>query len=200
MITYAIQAALESNLFQRVLVSTDDIEIAEVACKAGAETEMRPPELATDKARVKDVCLHVLDQEEAQGRSYDVMFCIYATAPLIKSADIANIAGMVTPGVSDFVMAVTTYPFPPHQAMRMDENGILKPMWPEIASRQSQDMCDLYIDNGSIYAVTVDAFRIFQSFRGAGVRGYFMPLTRSVDIDTPEDLELALYFASKMEL
>lgn len=198
-ITYAIGAALDSGVFDKVVVSTEDPEIAAVAREAGAEVRDRPENLATDTARVRDVCLHVLDEEERAGGVYDVMVCIYATAPLITAADVVAMAAMVEPGSSDFVMAVTDYPFPPHQAMRMDDSGKLKAVWPELASRQSQEMGELLIDNGSLYAVSVEAFRRFQTFRGDGVRGYFMPRTRSVDIDTAEDLEMALYFASRKD-
>lgn len=196
-ISYPIRAALDSGQFEKVVVSTEDEEIAGIAAAAGAEIVDRPEELATDTARVVDVCLHVLDVMEQRGEHFDVMFCIYATAPLITGDDIVAMSDIAAPGKNDFVMAVTDYPFPPHQAMRMDEDGRLQPMWPEMATLRSQEVGDTFIDNGTIYATSAQAFRKHRSFRGDGVAGYFIPRSRSVDIDTREDLEMALYFASR---
>ncbi len=78
-IAHTIESALNSDLFSKVVVSTEDDEIARHGQRYGAEVLMRPDFLASDTARVVDVCLQVLKEEESQGRSYDVMCCLYAT-------------------------------------------------------------------------------------------------------------------------
>jgi len=106
-IAYTIEAALACHLFDKVAVSTEDREIADVARRFGASVILRPDALATDQSQVKDVCLHVLEQEAHAGRDYDGFGCLYATAPLRNVADISGTAGLIEPGVCEFSMAVT---------------------------------------------------------------------------------------------
>jgi CMP-N-acetylneuraminic acid synthetase len=196
-IAYTVEAALESGLFSEVLVSTEDDEIAAVGRGLRARVVRRPVALATDVAPVRDVCLHVLDEEAQAGRRYSVFSCLYATSPLRTRTDIAGVVSLVRPGVCDFAMAVTEYPYPPHQALRAQDDGVLVPLWPELVNRRSQDIGTLVVDNGSTYCASVAAFRQHKSFYGPGLRGYLMPFHRSIDGDRPEDLELALCFAPR---
>lgn len=189
-IAYSIEAALESGLFERVLVSTEDQEIAEVAERFGAETDERPQRLAGDDAGVVEVCLDLLDREEDQGSKYEWMCCLYATSPLRGAGDVRSVCGLLGPDCS-FAMAVTEYGLPPLQALKAEDGGVLTPMWPEWVHRRSQDTPRLVVDNGSTYAVNVDAFRREKGFYGRGLRGHFMPRGRSVDIDTAEDMVIA---------
>lgn len=197
-IAYTIEAALNSGLFNRVVVSTEDVEIADVAHGFGAEIDERPDTLAGDHVRVVEVCLDLLEREERAGKTYDLMCCLYATAPLRQSKDIAAVAELIGPGCH-FAMAVTEYDYPPLQALRKAADGRLTPMWPEWIEVRSQDTPKLVVDNGSTYAVSVDVFRREKRFYGPGLRGHLMPRNRSVDIDTKEDLVLAEHFALQME-
>jgi CMP-N-acetylneuraminic acid synthetase len=197
-IAYTIKAALEAGIFERVLVSTEDAEIAETAGRFGAEISERPDSLAGDDVGVASVCLDLLDREAAAGRDYGVMCCLYATAPLRNAADIRAVAGLIGSDC-DFAMAVSEYENPPLQALRETPDGNLAPMWPEWVNVRSQDAPELLVDNGSTYAVSVEAFRREKSFYGPKLRGHVMPRERSVDIDTAADLDLAKYFASKAE-
>jgi len=194
-IAYTIEAALKADCFERVIVSTEDAEIAAVAASCGAQVSMRPGELATDTARVVQVCRHVLAEEEGEGRTYNVLCCLYATAPLRNAADIRSTMALLQPGRCDFAMAVTGYSFPPHQALRPDSNGVLHPVWPEMLSKQSQEVGAMLVDNGSTYAVSVPAFLEANTFYGPSLKGYLMPRIRSVDIDEQEDFALAELFA-----
>jgi CMP-N-acetylneuraminic acid synthetase len=198
-IAHTIEAALTSRCFERVLVSTDDAEIAEVARDAGAEVHARPAELATDVAGVTDVCLDILLAQERAGRSYDVFGCLYATAPLRRAADIAAVIALIDSG-SDFALAVTTYAVPPHQALRVSEDGTLSAMWPELIKLRASQIGRLVVDNGSTYAARVAPFRQHRSFYGPGLRGHPMPRERSVDIDEHEDYELARHYADWLGL
>jgi pseudaminic acid cytidylyltransferase len=198
MVAHTILAARDSGLFDRVLVSSDDSGILGIAEQFGAETLIRPHSLSDDSARVVDVCLHALSCESEAGRDYEVMVCLYATAPLRGADDIRAVASMLEPGVCDFAMAVTPCMQPAHQALKVVDGGFLRPMWPQLVNLKSQEVPPLMVDNGSTYAVTVTAFLKAGSFYGPNLRGYRMPFRRSVDIDTREDLDLASYFASRM--
>lgn len=188
-IAWTIQAALDCALFRRVVVSTDDMEIASVAAAHGAEIVMRPEELATDTARVVEVCLHFLDQEKARSGDCDTLCCLYATAPMRTAQDIAATMALLS-GDCSFAMAVSAYPLPPHQALAL-EGSVLRPMWPDLVNRRSDELPELVCDNGSTYAVQTEPFRVHKSFYGPGLRAHRMPFLRSLDINTAEDLELA---------
>lgn len=193
-IAYSIEAAIQANLFDRIIVSTDDMGIAQHAEHFGAEIHLRPPELATDTARVVDVCAHSLEEESKAGRIYDILCCLYATAPLRTSKDIRNTLRLLEDNNCDSAMAVTNYHFPPHQALKIDKFQNLIPVWPDMINMKSQEAPDFLVDNGSTYAIEVAVFKEKKSFLGDHLKGYIMPRIRSADIDTQEDLDLADIF------
>ena len=192
---YTLEACLQSAIFDRMVVSTEDPEIAEISKQFGASVVSRPDALAADNIGVVDVCLQVLDSEEADSRSYDVMCCLYPTAPLRTSADIEATVALLAPGVCDFSLAVARYQKPPHQALRLLPTEALEPVWPDLVSKRDEEIGNLVVDNGSTYAVMVTEFRRNQSFYGPRLRGHLMPEARSIDINYPEDLKLAEYYS-----
>jgi pseudaminic acid cytidylyltransferase len=196
-IAYTIDAAHESGCFDRVVVSTEDDEIAEIVRRSGAIVDRRPQALASDAAVVVDVCLDFLDREADAGRNWRVMGCLYATSPLRRAADIRATMQLLEPGFCDFAMAVTAYELQPHIALKFAPDGGLSPMWPDLLAYRASDLPPLRAGNGSTYVVDVAAFRRSRSFYGPGLRGYDMPRDRSIDIDTPYDFELALWAASR---
>lgn len=193
-IAYSIEAAIQANLFDRIIVSTDDMSIAQHAEHFGAEIHLRPPELATDTARVVDVCVNIVEEESKAGRIYDILCCLYATAPLRTSKDIINTLQLLEDDNCDSAMAVTNYHFPPHQALKLDKSQNLIPVWPDRINMKSQEVPNFLVDNGSTYAIEVVVFKEKKSFLGDHLKGYIMPRIRSVDIDTQEDLDLANIF------
>ncbi|MBL8806888.1 MAG: acylneuraminate cytidylyltransferase family protein [Rhodospirillales bacterium] len=197
-IVHTIRAALEARCFERVVVSTDDEEIATIARENRAEIDVRPEHLATDAAGVVDVCLDLLRRERGLGRSYRTFCALYPTAPLRNAADIVATMSLLDPGQCDFAMAVTEYDLPPYRALRENADGTLEPMWPEWAFVKSQQAPILRVNNASTYAATVDAFERMKTFTGPGCRGHFMPRARSTDIDYPEDLDEARAKASRL--
>jgi len=196
-LAYTVDAALESGVFGRVVVSTEDDEIAEVARRAGAETHARRTDLAADTAGLVDVCIAFLKEEEDAGRAWELFGCLLATAPMRTADDVRRTHALIAPGLCDFAMAVTTYPLPPLQALRANESGFLRPMFPDLVKLRSQETPALFVDNGSTYLALVSAFRKERSFYGSRMRGHVMPRERSVDIDEPFDLELARLLAQK---
>lgn len=196
-IAYTIEAAFASNCFDRVVVSTEDDEIVAAAEHYGARVHRRPAQLATDQAKVVEVCFDFLDSEDREGRHWSVLGCLYATAPLRTAEDIRATMALLEPGRCAFAMAISRYNMSPHEAMKLGPDNTLSPMWPELLDLRSSDLPPLRVDNGSTYIVDVAAFREQRTLCGRALRGYEMPMSRSIDIDTPEDLELALWQARR---
>lgn len=196
-LAHSVDAARASGVFERVVVSTEDAEIEAVARKAGADVHERATKLASDTARLTDVCMEFLDEEDAAGRKWDFFACLLATAPMRSADDVKRTRALIEPGMCDFAMAVTTYPLPPLQALRTTEFGFLNPMWPEWIDVRSQEAPSLFVDNGSTYFALVPAFRKERTFYGTRLRGHVMPRSRSIDIDEPYDLELARMLAQR---
>ena len=199
MMSWTIEAALESGRFHKVVVSTEDDEIARIASDCEADVQIRPADLARDDARVVDVCRHVLDTERTAGTTYTTLCCLYPTAPLRGVVDIQAVVDLIEPPECNFAMATTDYSHPPHQALRATVDGLLAPMWPELVDHRADELPALVVDNGSTYAASVQAFLRERSFYGPQLRGHYMPRARSVDIDTHEDLAFAVYYAGQLE-
>jgi len=199
---WTAEAARDSGLFARVIVSTEDAEIAEVSTQHGFEVLPRPDYLATDAATCAQVCLHVLDELETQGEIFDALCCLYATAPLRGADDIAGVMRLLGDGaanVADFAFAVTGYANSPYQMLIPDAAGFLVPAWPLAAFQKSQALPCPCIGNGSTYAARAPAFKTYKDFYGPRLRGYGMPRMRSIDIDTAEDFEMALWAAEWLQ-
>ncbi|MBY0430294.1 MAG: acylneuraminate cytidylyltransferase family protein [Rhodospirillales bacterium] len=190
MLAYTIEAALSCGRLQRVVVSTDDDEIAEIGRCAGAEIDRRPAELASDGATINQVLSEYLNRRAAAGEHWDIICCLYATCPLRNADDIAAVLDLLQPGECDFALAVYQLDDYTHQAMRRHDDGGLDPLWPEMMTRRASDIGPLYRGNGSTYAASVPAFLRNGSFYGLKMRGYVMPRERSIDLDTVEDLKL----------
>ena len=194
-IAWTIEAAYAVGVLDRVIVSTEDREIAETAKRFGAEVVARPDELASDAAMVRDVCLDLIAREEEAGRRYDILCCLYATAPLRRAEDIRRVVSLVRDEGADFALAASEYLQPPHQALRLDADGSVVPFLPALVDKRASEIGRLVVDNGSTYATRIDAFRRTGSFYGTPMRVHVMPRERSIDIDDAADLELARFHA-----
>lgn len=191
MLTYPIETAIRSELFDQVIVSTEDDEIAVIAKGAGARVMKRPEELAQDRRSVKEVCLQVLDELNREGLQPDFFCCIYATAVFLTMQDLIDSYSLISVvPASDVVMGVSEFNLQPVQAL-VEVDGFLKPQWPEYEGVQSQFQPRLVASNGTLYWTRVCTFRQTKSFYGGKVRGYEMPWIKAIDIDTPADLEIA---------
>lgn len=190
-IAFTIDAAVQSRCFDRVVVSTEDDEIAKICSRFDVLIDRRSPQLATDTVTLVEVCMDFLDREQKAGRNWDVLACLYATAPLRNADDVRGTVALIEPGRCGFAMAVTTYGHYPHQALKFADDARLTPMWPDLVERRVAELPRLRAGNGSTYVVDVEEFRRHRSFYGPNLKGFEMPASRSVDIDTKEDLRLA---------
>ncbi|MBT6048910.1 MAG: acylneuraminate cytidylyltransferase family protein [Candidatus Scalindua sp.] len=194
-IGWTIESAIRTGMFDKIIVSTEDIEISNIAKKFGADVSCREEKLATDTASVNQVCLDVLQKEKCMGRSYEVLCCLYATSPLRDYTDIVNTMELVISNKCKQAMAVTNFDLPAFQAMFYSADGSLTPMRPDLLQLNSNEVEEIVVDNGSTYVTRVKDFILSGSLVSDGMLGYQMPKVRSIDIDTKEDFILAEYYS-----
>jgi len=187
MIAYAIVAAKESNLFEHIIVSTDDEEIAQIAIAWGAETPfVRPAELANDYAATVPVIAHAIEDCRNLGWKFDMACCIYPAVPFIQVDDLRGALARMNKSEADYCFPVTEYPTVIQRALKLLSNGKMKPFYPEFETTRTQDLEPAYYDAGQFYWGKVGAWLTNSKIHNNGL-GYTIPNWRVVDIDTPED-------------
>ena len=157
---YPVRTARESGLFDRIIVSTEDERIVEVALKTGAEVMVRPKSLAQDRSTVAQVCRHVLETLSENGEAIEIFCCIYATALFIKPEDLNGaLAQLEGQGMPDVVMGVSQFNLQPVQSLERQASGFLAHKWPEFSGVQSQFQPELVASNGTFYWARAEKFR-----------------------------------------
>lgn len=188
-IAYSIEAALESIIFDEVMVSTDDEEIAEVARRYGAQVPfLRSQEMSNDYATTADVLVEVLDDYNERGKSFDSFACIYPTAPFVTSQHLVKAVSFLKD--ADAVISVVKYSFPPQRAFVI-RGGNIAYQYPQYERSRSQDLEAIYHDCGQFYICKVDSFLDHHSLILPVTRPYIMPDEEVQDIDTISDWEIA---------
>ena len=188
MLAITIRTAFESQLFDRIVVSTEDDEINKIAKESGAEVIDRPQELASDKARVRDVCLHVIG---SCGESSCVdCFCVLTATSILRTAEDIRSSFQVLEQGFDSVASVSEYFFYPHAALVEDPKGRLRYQWPEIALSKGQEMPHFLVENGAINWCRTSAFLNEKELLCKNAGSYRMPKFRSIDVDTFEDYQV----------
>ncbi len=187
-IAWSIDAAKNSQMFDRVIVSTDDPEIAAVAKEWGAEVPFtRPTALSDDHTGVIPVIAHTTRWLQEHGSSPTAVCCIYATAPLIQGADLRAAFDRLEGGKWLYVFSATTFAYPIFRACERDAQGGLKMIFPEHFLTRSQDLPEAIHDAGQFYWGLPHAWmenrRIFDHWSSV----VLLPRWRVQDIDTPED-------------
>ena len=190
-LVYSIEAALESGIFDEVMVSTDDAEIADIAKRAGAEVPfMRSAETANDFATTADVLTEVVECYRQQDRNFDSLCCIYPTAPFVTAGKLKKAMTLLEEQKADSVLPVVKFSFPPQRSV-VCEDGFLKFKWPEHAFARSQDLEPFFHDAGQFYCVRVDSFLTQKSMVMERTVPLEMPEMEVQDIDTEEDWKIA---------
>ncbi|MBR7887445.1 pseudaminic acid cytidylyltransferase [Marinomonas sp. A79] len=186
LIAYSIETALASGLFDRVIVSTDDTNIARIANEYGAETPfLRPADLADHLTGTTPVMQHTLQYLSDQGESPDEACLIYATCPLLTTSDLQQGHALLK-NTAGFCFSATTFAFPIQRALHITSNGELAPMFPEHIQSRSQDLVEAIHDAGQFYwARTQDWFD--KTIFGSHSTPLMLPRHRIQDLDTEED-------------
>ena len=191
-IGYSIIAALESGLFDRVIVSTDDAGIAAVARQFGAETPfLRPPEIADDYASTNAVVKHAIEWFRARGEAPDYACCIYATAPFVQPEYLRQGYAMLAASDKQFAFSVTSFPFPIQRALRLVDGGAVDAFAPEHRLTRSQDLEEAYHDAAQFYWGRADAFVDGAVLFSPVSLAVILPRHLVQDIDTLEDWQRA---------
>lgn len=177
-----------AGVFDRIVVSTDDDEIAEVAAAAGAEVPFRrPPELATDHAATIPVITHAVAEMERQGGRFDMTCCVYPAAVLSLPEDYTEAFRMACDSKADYVFSATSFPYPIQRALRQTPSGGCEMFWPEHRGSRSQDLEPAFHDAGQFYFGRREAWLEGRPLFTEGSRIYVLPRHRVQDIDSEED-------------
>lgn len=187
-IAYSIQAALKCDLFDKVIVSTDDDKIANIARQFGAETPfLRPANLADDYTGTNTVVKHSISWYIERGIKVQYACCIYATAPFLHARYLKEGFKKLKNSDKAFVFSVTTFPFPIQRAIKIKAEGTVEAFFPENAEKRSQDLDEAYHDAGQFYWGKAESF--LQDIEMFSVSSLPIVLPRYLvqDIDTLED-------------
>jgi len=191
MISWAISAALGAKLFDEVVVSTDDEEIASIANNSGAKTPfMRPSELADDLTPTVPVIAHAISEYARNGVTVEYACCIYPCSPFIESEDLVAGFNLMREFGSDFVYPVSEYPHPVQRAMRQLKNGKMEFLQSEFELTRTQDLEKTYHDCGQFYWGVGQAWLDNKKMHTDGL-GMILPSWRFVDIDSEDDWKRA---------
>lgn len=190
-LAYSIEAALQSCIFDTVMVSTDDEEIAETAKQYGAEVPFfRSARTANDFATTNDVLLEVLEEYEKLGVHYDMACCIYPTAPFLTAERLVTAVESLLSSDADTLIPVVSFSYPPQRAMVV-ENGRLVFKYPQYLDSRSQDLEKHYHDVGQFYVFRVAAFQQNRKLMVGNILPFEISELEVQDIDTPTDWEIA---------
>jgi pseudaminic acid cytidylyltransferase len=187
MIAWSIKAAQESMLFDHIIVSTDDEEIAQIARKYGAETPfMRPVELADDLTPTVPVVAHAVETCIGLGWAVDYACCIYPCAPFLQGYDLVQALELALDRNADFVYPVVEYAHPIQRAMKQLPDGAMQFLYPQFELTRTQDLDKSYHDAGQFYWGRSSAWLKKKKMHTAGL-GMPIPNWRVVDIDSEDD-------------
>lgn len=191
MIGHAIGAAKTSRLFERIVVTTDDEEISEIAREYGAETPfVRPAELADDHTPTVPVVAHAIRSFHNMGWSVEHVCCIYPGVPFIQAGDLVDAFELLQRSGADYSFPIAEFPAAVQRALKRSADGRMQPFQPEYELTRTQDLEPGYYDAGQFYWGSAQAWLTNNRIHRSGV-GLVIPAWRVVDIDTPDDWDRA---------
>jgi pseudaminic acid cytidylyltransferase len=192
MIGYSIKAAIASECFDEIIVSTDDAEIAEIAKFFGASTPfVRPKSLANDYTATIPVIKHAIEWFDDQGQSPSEVCCLYATAPFVQADSIRKAYKKMKQEKADYCFTATSFAFPIQRAIKITAENRIEMFYPEYFETRSQDLEESYHDAGQFYWGKSEAFKQQKPLFSKGATPYILPRHLVQDVDTPEDWKRA---------
>ena len=190
-LAYSIEAAVASGIFDRVMVSTDDEEIARVAKQYGAEVPFfRSEATSNDYATTNDVLLEVLSEYEKRGENFEMACCIYPTAPFITETKLKAAVEQLKNSDADTLIPVVAFSYPPQRAMIVEE-GRLVFEYPEYLDSRSQDLVPHYHDVGQFYVFRTEAFKRNKKLMVGNILPLIISELEVQDIDHETDWAIA---------
>ena len=192
LIAWTIECALATDGLGRIVVSSDDARILDIASSyEGIVARRRPDRLSQDATLVTDVIAHLLAEEDAEGHAYDAILLLQATAPIREPRHIHEALAKLVPGVNAVISVVAMQDMHPARMYKLGEDGVLQPMIPELETARRQDIPPAYYRNGSVYVVRTDAFRTQHAVMAKPSAAYVMDLNLMLNIDEPRDMLVA---------
>lgn len=190
-LAYSIEAALESGLFDHVMVSTDSGEIAEIAKKYGAEVPFfRSETTSGDFATTNDVLAEVLAEYEKLGMHFDVACCIYPTAPFVTAEKLKTAVEQLETSDADTLIPVVSFSYPPQRAMVVEKERLVF-KYPEYLDSRSQDLQPHYHDVGQFYVFRTDRFAVNKKLMVGDILPFIVSEMEVQDIDNLTDWKIA---------
>lgn len=190
-LAYSIQAAVESGIFDTVMVSTDDEEIADIARRYGAEVPFfRSADTANDYATTNDVLLEVLGEYEKIGEQFEIAVCIYPTAPFVTADKLKTAVQLLEESDADTLIPVVSFSYPPQRAMII-ENDRLVFEYPKYLDSRSQDLTPHYHDVGQFYVFRTEPFAVNRKLMIGNILPFIVSEMEVQDIDNQTDWEIA---------
>ena len=188
MIAWSIEAAIKSEYFDRIIVSTDDEEIASVATRYGAEIPfMRPAQLADDYTGTTAVIADAIEWQSSHGEVVSKVCCLYATAPFIQATDLQKGFDILENTGAEYAFSVTSYAFPIQRAIRITNDQRVEMFQPEHFNTRSQDLEEAWHDAGQFYWGNASAWLEGKTILSSNAAPVILSRHRVQDIDTPED-------------
>jgi N-acylneuraminate cytidylyltransferase len=204
-IAYTIEVAIQTGLFDKIIVSTDDEQIAKVAVEYGAESPfVRPAEISDDHTGTSEVIAHAIGWLQSQGITPTDVCCMYPAAPLMIKQDVVDAHVQLRKGGWDFVFAATEFSYSVFRSFETDDAGGVKMIFPEHYQSRSQDLAKSYHDAGQFYWGRAAAWLSGRPIFSSKSSIQHLPARRVQDIDKAEDWDKAealysVYFARKQE-
>lgn len=191
-IAYSILSAIRSNLFDKVMVSTDDEEIKAISEKYGAEVPfMRSDKNSDDNATTADVLLEVIETYLKTGHLFEYLCCIYPTAPFITVEKLQKSMKLLMDTGCDSVIPIVQFSFPPQRGFLMQNDYVIKFQNPEYETTRSQDLQTIYHDCGQYYCINIGRFIEEKSLIMKNTKGIITDESEVQDIDNYSDWEIA---------
>jgi N-acylneuraminate cytidylyltransferase len=189
LIAWTVEAASDCPDIDRLIVSTEDAEIAAVVRSLGCEVLPRPAALARDDTTSVEVALHVL---RTIGESFDLLVLLQPTSPLRQTEDISACLRVCREGAAPACVSIVRATEPPFWMFTQTPSGCLEPIVPRhLVPLRRQDLPAAFLLNGAVYVAKTSWLETHKTFLGPGVHGYVMPTDRSIDIDSAEDWQTA---------
>lgn len=190
-IAYSIEAALTSGLFDKVVVSTDNEEIAKIAREYGAEVPfLRSAKNSDDHATVVDVMIEVVEYYKSVQTDFAEIACLFATAPFIHPSLIQSVHRLLD-AETDSAFTVQNFGFPIFRALKKDEAGNVSMFWPEHLNTRSQDLPQAFHDAGQLYWIKTQVLLDEKKMYTAKSKGFEIDRLNAIDIDTEDDWKIA---------
>lgn len=191
-IAYSIQVAKETNLFNKIILSTDSEEIAEIGMSYGAVVPfIRPSELSDDITSTSEVLIHALNWLCEHDKSYPYFCCIYATSPFLKKDYLIKGFDILRNNKATSAFSVTSFSYPIFRALKINSDNRVEMFWPEYLRSRSNDLPNAYHDAGQFYWGNTEKFLKEKALFTSDSIPIILPRYLVQDIDTPEDWETA---------